>query len=48
MSFNPSFENIAPENQKRFFVVDHNAQDQFSFPNQPRQNEPDLVSFDKL
>ena len=34
-----------PENQKRFFVVDHNAQDQFNFPNQPRQNQPELVSF---
>ena len=36
---------IGPENHKRFFVVDHNAQDQFNFPDQPRQNQPDLVSF---
>ena len=45
---NTNQHSIGPENQKRFFVVDHNAQDQFNFPDQPRQNQPELVSFLKL
>ena len=42
---NTNQQSIGPENHKRFFVVDHNAQDQINFPGQPRQNQPELVSF---